>query len=154
MKRIKAGLAVAVMIGASLSGLYSATANSASAADMGKRLVAPDATKWRAGNGGVSGVVLLSPICPVEHLPPDPACAPRPYKTSLYIRSKVNGTVYRPVPTNVKGAFNLSLTPGSYLLRVAKSRNGSIYPRCSDLIVIVVGKKTLHVTMNCDTGIR
>lgn len=154
MKRIKVGLAVAIMIGASFSGVYYAAANSPSKADAGKRMVLPDATKWRAGNGGVRGVVLLSPICPVQRLPPDPACAPRPYKTLLYIRSKVNGTVYRPVPTSVKGAFNLSLSPGSYLLRVAREGNGAMYPRCAELIVIVVGKKTLHVTMNCDTGIR
>lgn len=154
MKRVKVGLAVAVMIGASFSGVYSAGANSPSKAYTDKRVVLPDATKRRAGNGGVSGVVLLSPICPVEHLPPVPACAPRPYKTWLYIRNKVNGTVYQTVPTSVKGAFNLSLTPGNYLLQVARAGNGAMYPRCADLIVIVVGKKTLHVTMNCDSGIR
>ena len=154
MKRIEAGLAVAVMIGASFSGLYSAAAHSASNADMGKRLVAPDATTRRVGNGRVSGVVLLSPACPVAHIPVNPACAPKPYKTLLQVRSKVKGTVYRPVPTSVEGTFNLSLTPGSYLLQVARARNGSMFPRCPDLIVIVVGKKTLHVTMNCDSGIR
>jgi len=154
MKRIKAGLAVAVIIGASFSGLYSAAAHSASNADMGKRLVAPDATTRRVGNGRVSGVVLLSPVCPVAHIPVNPACAPKPYKTLLQVRSKVKGTVYRPVPTSVEGTFNLSLTPGSYLLQVARARNGSMFPRCADLIVIVVGKKTLHVRINCDTGIR
>jgi len=29
-------------------------------------------------SGGVSGTVLFSPVCPVERVPPDPACAPRP----------------------------------------------------------------------------
>ena len=154
MKRIRAGLAVAAMVGATCSGLYSAAASSPSSADLGKRVVAPDATKRRAGNGQVNGLVLLSPICPVEHLTPDPMCAPRPYRTLLYLRKEVSGIVYRPIQTSVKGAFSLSLTPGSYLLQVARGRNGSMYPRCADLIVIVVGKRTLHVTMNCDTGIR
>jgi hypothetical protein len=114
----------------------------------------PDATKQVAGNGNVRGRVLLGPVCPVEHIPLDPACAPKPYKTTIDIWSMLTGSSYKPVSTNVAGVFNLSLVPGPYVLQVARARNGSPYPRCTEVKFSVAAKKTLKVTVNCDTGIR
>src|SRR5271169_551088 len=41
--------------------------------------------------GTVEGSVMLGPTCPVERIPPDPACAPRPYQTRITVYQK-NGT--------------------------------------------------------------
>ena len=114
----------------------------------------PDATKQVAGNGSVHGQVLLGPTCPVEHIPPDPACAPKPYKTSIDVWSALTGSPYKRVFTNDSGAFNLSLVPGPYALQVTPATNGSLYPRCTEAKFSVVAKKTIKVTVNCDTGIR
>lgn len=114
----------------------------------------PDATQQVSGNGSVNGQVLLGPVCPVERIPPDPACAPRPYKTTINIWSTVTGSTYKPVTTNAAGIFRLSLAPGSYGLKVAAHTNSSLYPRCSEVAIVVVAKKSQNVTMNCDTGIR
>lgn len=102
----------------------------------------------------VTGRVTLSPVCPVEHNPPDPACAPRPYRTTLKIRHLVSGTVYRTVSTNALGTFALSMAPGRYILQVKNRVNLSGYPRCTPLDFVVVAKKPLHLEMSCDTGIR
>lgn len=115
---------------------------------------APDATKQVMGNGSVRGEVLLGPVCPVERTPPDPACAPRPFETTINVWSTVTGSTYKPVATNAAGEFRLSLAPGSYGLKVSDHSNASLYPRCSEVAIVVVAKKSQNVTINCDTGIR
>lgn len=114
----------------------------------------PDATKQVSGNGTVRGQVLLGPVCPVERTPPDPACAPKPYKTTIDVWSTVTGSAYKPVPTNAAGEFRLSLAPGSYGLKVSAHTNASLYPRCGEVAIVVVAKQSQNVTVNCDTGIR
>ncbi len=114
----------------------------------------PDATKKMAGNGSVRGQVFLGPVCPVEHNPPDPACAPKPYKTTIDIWSTLTGSSYKRVATNASGIFNLSLAPGSYGLKVSQAENGSPYPRCGEVAIVVAAKRSQAVTVNCDTGIR
>ena len=104
------------------------------------------------GYGKVHGQVLLGPICPVERIPPDPACAPKPYQTKIQIfAAKVTAHPYKVVLTDASGKFNFSIKPGSYGLH---ARGGSLYPRCADLRIKVLAGKTLNVKMACDTGIR
>lgn len=114
----------------------------------------PSATKKIAGNGNVVGHVLLGPVCPVERIPPDPACAPRPFKTTINVWSMWTGSSYQPVPTDANGTFKLSLAPGKYSLTASNPTGGSLYPRCTQITFSVVAKKTQNVTVNCDTGIR
>lgn len=101
--------------------------------------------------GNIQGHVLLGPICPVERIPADPACAPKPYKTTVEIFAPTAINPFKIVTTNAFGAFNISLLPGAYLLR---AQGGSTYPRCTDLSVKVSAGKTESVIVNCDTGIR
>ena len=105
-------------------------------------------------NGSILGQDLLSPTCPVERNPPDPACAPKPYVTSLNIWSTRSGKAYKPVKTNTVGVFKLSLAPGPYVIQVQKNANGSAFPRCSKTSFSVVSHKTTKLIVKCDTGIR
>jgi hypothetical protein len=114
----------------------------------------PSAAKQIAGNGNVVGHVVLGPVCPVERIPPDPACAPRPFKTTVNAWSTWTGSGYQPVSTDANGLFKLSLAPGAYTLAVLQPAGGSLYPRCTTVKISVVAKKTQNVTVNCDTGIR
>ncbi len=114
----------------------------------------PSATKQLAGNGMVIGRVILGPTCPVERIPPDPACAPKPYKSAISVWSTWTGSSYQLVSTDTKGLFKLSLSPGAYSLTVSQPSPGGPYPRCTELKIIVVAKKSQSVTVNCDTGIR
>ena len=114
----------------------------------------PSATTQMRGNGSVVGHVILGPVCPVERIPPDPACAPKPYKATINIFSRWTGSSYKPVSTDANGSFKLSLSPGAYSLEVSQPSSGSLYPRCNVLKISVVAKKTQNVTVNCDTGIR
>src|ERR1035437_9718286 len=51
----------------------------------GKPLSAFEPTVSSTYQSGISGTVLLGPTCPVERIPPDPQCAPKPYSTSINI---------------------------------------------------------------------
>ena len=115
---------------------------------------AAPATKQAISHTRVSGRVVLSPICPVEHLPPDPACAPKPYKTFLQIKSQVNGKVYRTLATSALGTFSLLMAPGRYILQVRQGAYPSRYPRCTPVNFVVAPGKALNLLMNCDSGIR
>jgi hypothetical protein len=104
-----------------------------------------------APKGTVHGQVLLGPTCPVERIPPDPACAPKPYKTMIKILRTATGASYKKVVTDASGRFTISLAPATYILR---AKGASIYPRCTDLKIIVIAKKSQIVKIDCDTGIR
>jgi hypothetical protein len=104
------------------------------------------------GYGKVHGQVLLGPTCPVERIPPDLACAPKPYKTSIQIfAAKISSHPYKTVVTDAKGKFYFSIKPGSYVLH---AKGGAFYPRCADLRIKVSTGKTLNLKMACDTGLR
>jgi hypothetical protein len=102
--------------------------------------------------GTIRGQVLLGPICPIEHIPPDPNCAPRPYQTSVEaLRAADTSTPYKTAMSNASGTFTFSLAPGAYVLRAG---SGSFYPRCSDTPIQVTAGGSDNVIINCDTGIR
>ncbi len=101
--------------------------------------------------GIVRGQVLLGPICPVERIPPDPACAPKPYQTKIDIYKGVSKIPYKSIATDSAGSFSLSLISGNYVLRAA---GGAPYPRCTDLSIQVTAGRTVKAIVNCDTGIR
>jgi len=102
-------------------------------------------------NGTILGQVLLSPVCPVERNPPDPACAPKPYKTIVSVLKSSNGAVYKKVAASALGRFSISVPAGSYVLRASGAK---VYPRCTDTPVKVIANKSVSVKIGCDTGIR
>ena len=131
-----------VLVGASMVAMVSMTV-------FGLQIASASST---TGYGKVHGQVLLGPTCPVERIPPDPACAPKPYKTKIQIfTAKVSAHPYKTVVTDATGKFYFAIKPGSYVLH---TRGGSIYPRCADLRIRVLKGKTLNLKMACDTGIR
>ena len=44
-----------------------------------------------AGRTGIRGTALAGPICPVEKIPPDPACAPRPVAGAVVVVRDASG---------------------------------------------------------------
>ncbi len=105
-----------------------------------------------AEKGIVSGTVVLGPTCPVEHNPPLPGCAPKPYETSVTISKNLeNPSPFVTVQSDASGTFSASLPAGEYVL---SAQGGSPYPRCSEQLVEVAAGQTATTTINCDTGIR
>ena len=104
-----------------------------------------------AYNSGVRGTVSLGPTCPVERVPPDPACADRPYATAITAYRANSSTPYIIGNSDASGAFTFSLPPGSYTLAAS---GGTMFPRCSEIAVTVSPNAYVTATISCDTGIR
>lgn len=104
--------------------------------------------------GTVRGRVVLGPTCPVERVPPDPGCAPRPYQTAVAISFEApSGEIkqIKTVQTNSSGSFSVAFLPGTYFFQ---PQGGSVYPRCENSEVVIDAGQVIDVTINCDTGIR
>jgi hypothetical protein len=98
---------------------------------------------------GIEGYIRLSPTCPVERMPPDPRCAPRPYQTTIEIHQ--GQTVVETISSDANGYFRATLSPGSYTLR---ANPGQMLPRCLAQTVIVPASELARLEIECDTGIR
>jgi hypothetical protein len=106
--------------------------------------------------GWLSGTISIGPICPVEKIPPDPACLPtaetyKAYPVSVFTSDgKRKITQLEPA---LDGTFTSELAPGNYqvILETAnKYVGGSNLPA---EVSIVSQEKTMLI-INIDTGIR
>jgi len=102
--------------------------------------------------GSVKGIVLLGPTCPVERIPPDPACAPKPYQTSIGISKNIETPeLFLTIQSTASGTFIVSLPSGEYVFH---PEGGSPFPRCDEQLVEVSAGSVTTTIINCDTGIR
>lgn len=113
--------------------------------------VVPKAVSTQSYKSGVRGMVLLGPTCPVERMPPDPACAEKPYATVVTVYRTGSKSPFIIGNSNTAGAFEFSLPPGSYTL---SAKGGTTLPRCNETDVAIVPDEYTSVTISCDTGIR
>ncbi len=118
-----------------------------------KPVVPPAPVETTKTTGTLTGVVTLGPTCPVERMPPDPQCAPRPYAVFVDIVRAGLDSIYKTVETDVGGKFTVQLPPGSYELHM-RNKTASTFPRCETAIVQVEKGKTVDSPISCDTGIR
>lgn len=132
---VLAGVVVLLLVlGVSLSGMLNKTE--------------PVAESW----GTIVGTVLLGPTCPVVSDPPDPACADRPYETSLAITTADQSRVIKEIKSDPSGRFQVDVPPGEYAIRSSAAAN--VLPYCALESVIVPVNDSVEVTVNCDSGIR
>jgi hypothetical protein len=106
--------------------------------------------------GFLEGKITIGPICPVEKIPPDPACLPtaETYKAFPVGVWTSNGRI-RIVQLSpaLDGSFRTELAPGTYLVILEKDLNrigGSNLP----LEVSIVSQNITMLSINIDTGIR
>ena len=64
----------------------------------------------------VSGVVTAGPVCAVESVPPDPACAARPVAGAVLVVSEGSGGEVARVTSSAQGTFRVALPAGRYVL--------------------------------------
>ncbi len=102
-------------------------------------------------NSGVRGTVWLGPTCPVERIPPDPACAEKPYATAIAVYRAGSSAPFVIGNSDASGAFEFSLPPDSYTL---KASGGTMLPRCTSTNITVTASEYATTTISCDTGIR
>lgn len=106
-----------------------------------------------ASNSGIRGTVLLGPTCPVEKVPPDPACADKPYKTTINAIKigSPQSSIFKAVGSDDAGRYEITLPAGEYALQPV---GGNPLPRCETKNVVVEANKFGEINLSCDTGIR
>jgi hypothetical protein len=101
---------------------------------------------------GIHVIAVAGPTCPVETVPPDPACAPKPVPHVTVLVMDAGGTVQVKAILDAAGQQFLDLQPGAYVVNaegVAGFMNGPEAQR-----VTVEDGRITEVTLAFDTGIR
>lgn len=99
----------------------------------------------------ISGSVTLSPVCPVERMPPDPQCAPKPFATEIKVFDDNGGKLVKTIQSLSDGSYTLTLPYGNYMLQAT---GGKTLPQCSPINLRVQAPTVNNVSISCDTGIR
>ncbi len=105
-------------------------------------------------NSGITGKILLGPLCPVEHVNETQQCYV-PYQATV-IAIPQNSFGYVRFSSDVNGTFIVFLNPGTYLLKPQLNPVGSnyFYPHAPEQTVTVEPDKFTNVLIIYDTGIR
>lgn len=106
-------------------------------------------------HAGASGHLSASPTCPVETVPPNPACAPRPVVGATVIASDASGHQVARAVSNADGYYVLDVPPGRYTL--TPQPVGDQMMRAPTAKPVTVGDGTpggAIVDFRYDTGIR
>ena len=103
-----------------------------------------------AQTGTISGYIHSGPTCPVEKIPPDPACADRPFANANVTATNAAAKQYQTQSAS-DGNFSLLVPAGRYTVKVISS---NILPRCPEQQADVTANKITALDISCDTGIR
>ncbi len=101
----------------------------------------------------MEGKLSIGPICPVERIPPDPACQPKAETYQAWPIAVFEG---RHKVTNIvvkaDGIFNVELPPGTYTIEHEKQQHfgkGTL-----PVTVTIKSGETTTLGIDIDTGIR
>lgn len=114
----------------------------------------PGATPPGAATVHLSGRATAGPVCPVERVPPDPACAPRPVPNATLIVTTAAGVAVSQVRTAADGSFSFDVPDGRYRLvpQAVQGLMGGGQP--IDFTVRVGEPPPPPLNVSYDTGIR
>lgn len=103
------------------------------------------------GTVSISGQVHAGPVCPVEHFPPEPACADRPVGGATLLVLDTSGDEVDRFETDAQGAFVGELPAGVYTLVPQRVEGllGTAAP-----IEFTLGNAPVTLDVAYDTGIR
>jgi hypothetical protein len=104
---------------------------------------------------GPTGTLTLTltagPVCPVERIPPDPNCAPRPVANAEVIVLTVDGREVGRPRSDAAGKIRLTLPQGRYIVRPVQTNT---FPIAPEEVTVDVGSTPVDVELGYDTGIR
>ena len=104
------------------------------------------------GRTGIGGTATAGPVCPVEKVPPDPACDPRPVAGAVVVIQDVSGAEVARVTTDADGRYVAEVAPGGYVV-VAQDVAGLMGKPGPQPATVNAGT-TVTVDLAYDTGIR
>jgi hypothetical protein len=106
--------------------------------------------------GILEGTISIGPICPVETIPPDPACLPtaetyKAYPVSVFTSD--GKTKIAQLMPSLDGSYTSELSAGDYLIVLERAKNNIGGSNLPVMVSITSQDKTL-LNINIDTGIR
>ena len=106
--------------------------------------------------GFLKGTISIGPICPVETIPPSPACQPTAETYKAYpvgVFTADGSSKIAQLNPSIDGSYITELPPGDYLVVLEKAKNG---PGSSNLPaeVSITAEDDTVLNINIDTGIR
>ena len=102
--------------------------------------------------GNLTLTLTAGPVCPVERIPPDPNCAPRPVADAEVIVLTVDGREVSRPRSDAAGKIRLTLPQGRYVIRAVSAAGG--LPSAPQEVIVDVGSAPIDVALGYDTGIR
>jgi hypothetical protein len=106
--------------------------------------------------GILEGTISIGPICPVETIPPDPACLPTAETYKAYpvnVFTSDGKTKVAQLMPSLDGSYSSELPPGDYLIVLEGAKNNIGGSNLPVKVSIKAQDKTL-LNINIDTGIR
>lgn len=107
-------------------------------------------TKPAPRDSGITGKVLLGPICPVAIEGQE--CPDQPYQATLTVRSS-DGRRILQFQTDEEGNFTIPLAPGEYILH-PETPPGAPLPYADEQQFTVLPSEFTRLTVLYDSGIR
>ncbi len=106
--------------------------------------------------GLLEGVISIGPLCPVETVPPDPACQPTAetyiaYPVGVYTSDGTKKIAS--ILPNLDGSYILELYPGTYKVLLETSQKG-VGGNNLPADITISSNDTTNLDINIDTGIR
>jgi Carboxypeptidase regulatory-like domain len=129
-------------------------APTASVAESPRVTQRPAAVTPDAALAWVTGKLTAGPTCPVETVPPNPSCAPRPVSGAIVVAAYSDGDEAARAVSNTDGSYSLELPAGTYTLTPQASGNKMMRPPEGKSITVGPGTGSLVVDFSYDTGIR
>ena len=109
------------------------------------------------GSGVLKGKISIGPLCPVERIPPDPACLPtaETYKAwAISIWTLNKKAKLASLDPKLDGAFQVSIPAGQYIIDFDVARNVGVGGSNLPATISIADKDTTTFNINIDTGIR
>jgi uncharacterized surface anchored protein len=100
----------------------------------------------------MDGTATAGPVCPVERVPPESACAPRPVAGAVVEIRDASGKEVAQAVTASDGSFRIDLPPGVYTVE-AQAAAGLMGTAGPQTVTVTRGEVTV-VQLAYDTGIR
>jgi hypothetical protein len=102
----------------------------------------------------VIGTVTAGPVCPVEKMPPDPRCAPRPVAGAVIVATGADGHEAGRATSAADGSYELTLTETGTVLLTGLPVQGLMGQPQPVQVTVSSPGAVERVDLQYDTGIR
>ena len=109
------------------------------------------------GSGVLKGKISIGPLCPVEQIPPDPACQPtmETYKAwAIAVWSVNKKSKLATLNPRLDGMYQIDLPSGDYTIDFDVARTNTIGSNNLPTVISIAKMDTTVFNVNIDTGIR